>query len=77
MPDPNWRPDGAPPHGNRFTQKLGVYLFGVAIGLAFLGWIQYRKSLATQPTPAPATQQEAPATAPPPTPTSPPADPSP
>jgi hypothetical protein len=73
MPDPNWRPEGAPPHGNRFIQKLGVYLFGVAIGLAFLGWIQYRKSLATQP--APATQQEL--AAPPPPPPSPAADPSP
>lgn len=62
MPDPNWRPEGAPPQGNRFVQKLGVYLFGVAIGLAFLGWIQYRKSLATQPNPAQPALQEAPAT---------------
>lgn len=62
MPDPNWTPEGAPPQGNRFFQKLGVYLFGVAIGLGFLGWIQYRKSLATQ------TQQtqHAPLPAPPP-----------
>jgi hypothetical protein len=73
MPDPNWRPEGAPPHGNRFIQKLGVYLFGVAIGLAFLGWIQYRKSLATQPAPAPATQQGAPT----PPASEPPADPAP
>ncbi len=49
MPDPNWRPEGAPPEGNRFFQKLGVYLLGVAIGLAFLGWVQYRKSLTTPP----------------------------
>ncbi len=73
MPDPNWRPDGAPPHGNRFAQKLGVYLFGVAIGLAFLGWIQYRKSLATQPAPA----QPAPQEAPTPSASAPPVDPAP
>jgi Na+/melibiose symporter-like transporter len=48
MPDPNWRPEGAPPQGNRFFQKLGVYLLGVAIGLVFLGWVQYRKGLARQ-----------------------------
>lgn len=46
-PDPNWKPEGAPPEGNRFVQKLGTYLLGVAIGLAFLGWIQYRKHLAS------------------------------
>jgi hypothetical protein len=51
-PDPNWSPPGAAPQpggqGNRFFQKLGVYALGVAIGLAFLGWVQYRKSVALQ-----------------------------
>lgn len=47
-PDPNWTPPGAAPQGNRFFQKLAVYLMGVAIGLAFLGWVQYRKSVALQ-----------------------------
>jgi hypothetical protein len=51
MPDPNWKPDG-PPQGNRFFQKLGVYLLGVAIGLVFLGWVQYRKHQAAQNQPA-------------------------
>lgn len=50
-PDPNWKPEGAPPEGNRFVQKLGTYLLGVAIGLAFLGWVQYRKHLATKSQP--------------------------
>lgn len=48
MPDPNWKPEGAPAEGNRFLQKLGVYLLGVAIGLIFLGWVQYRKHQASQ-----------------------------
>jgi predicted negative regulator of RcsB-dependent stress response len=48
MPDPNWKPEGAPAEGNRFLQKLGVYLLGVAIGLIFLGWVQYRKHQAAQ-----------------------------
>jgi hypothetical protein len=47
MPDPNWQPENAP-QGNRFLQKLGVYLLGVAIGLVFLGWVQYRKHAAVQ-----------------------------
>lgn len=62
MPDPNWRPEGAPPQGNRFLQKLGVYLLGVAIGLMFLGWVQYRKTLAKQAQPS--ASQQAPAGAP-------------
>lgn len=48
MPDPNWKPEGAPTEGNRFFQKLGVYLAGVAIGLIFLGWVQYRKHQAVK-----------------------------
>lgn len=47
MPDPTRHP-GAPSEGNRFFQKLGVYLLGVAIGLIFLGWVQYRKHLAVK-----------------------------
>ncbi|MCC5821774.1 MAG: hypothetical protein LAT64_00635 [Phycisphaerales bacterium] len=53
MPDPT--PPSANPRGpapdtpaNRFFQKLGVYLLGVAIGLIFLGWVQYRKHQAVQ-----------------------------
>lgn len=46
MPDPNWKPPGAATEGNRFFQKLGVYLAGVAIGLLFLGWVQHRKQAA-------------------------------
>tara|TARA_R110000782_G_scaffold57258_25_gene119812 strand:+ start:14230 stop:14457 length:228 start_codon:yes stop_codon:yes gene_type:complete len=48
MPDPDWKPAGAPTEGNRFFQKLGVYLLGVSIGLIFLGWVQYRKHQAAQ-----------------------------
>lgn len=64
-PDPDWSPPGAAPQGNRFFQKLGVYLLGVAIGLAFLGWVQYRKSLAVkqqQAAQAEQTAEQAPAT---------------
>lgn len=42
-PDPNWTPPGTQPK-NRFVEKLGVYLLGVAIGLLFLGWVQWQKS---------------------------------
>lgn len=71
-PDPNWRPEGAPPEGNRFFQKLGVYLLGVAIGFAFLGWVQYRKHQARQSQPVQQTE-----TTPAPQPHTSPADPAP
>ena len=34
------------PAGSPFVRKLGTYLVGVAIGLMFLGWVQFRKSQA-------------------------------
>ncbi len=35
----------APGHGSSrtFSQKLGIYLLGVAIGLVIFGWFQMRK----------------------------------
>ncbi|MEQ8771175.1 MAG: hypothetical protein RIB60_11780 [Phycisphaerales bacterium] len=35
----------APGHGSSrtFSQKLGIYLLGVAIGLVIFGWFQLRK----------------------------------
>ena len=71
-PDPNWSPTGTQPR-NRFFENLGVYILGVAIGLLFLGWVQWQKSQSikrrqateqTQPhaenRPAPATDSPAP-----------------
>ncbi|MFT5424091.1 MAG: hypothetical protein ACI89L_001883 [Phycisphaerales bacterium] len=37
-----------PDTGRTFTQKLGIFLTGVAIGLMFLGWTQYRKGAAAR-----------------------------
>lgn len=45
-PDPNWRPPGGPQPRNRFFEKLGVYLAGIAIGLLLLGWFQIQKQAA-------------------------------
>ncbi len=38
-------PSPAPGHGSSrtFSQKLGIYLLGVAIGLVLFGWFQMRK----------------------------------
>lgn len=47
QPDPNWQPAGTAGK-NRFLPKLGTYLLGVAIGLVFLGWVQYQKHQAAQ-----------------------------
>lgn len=37
-----------PNTGRTFTQKLGIYLTGVAIGLMFFGWTQARKNSAAR-----------------------------
>lgn len=67
MPDSNWRPPnpgtGRQPR-NRFAQKLGTYLLGVAIGFVLFGWFQYRKHLALEARQA-ESQPEHPAPTPP------------
>ena len=47
---PHGQPDGPrePDTGRTFTQKLGIFMTGVAIGLMFLGWTQYRKGAAAR-----------------------------
>lgn len=69
MPDQDWRPPRRPGDkpdtpANRFFQKLGVYLLGVAIGLIFLGWVQYRKQQAVQAQQQSQQSQQAPTDAP-------------
>ncbi|MEL6741362.1 MAG: hypothetical protein AAFP26_11960 [Planctomycetota bacterium] len=41
----------APGYGSSrsFTQRIGLFAFGIAIGLLFLGFVQWRKQQATSP----------------------------
>lgn len=50
----------APGYGSRrtFTQRAGLFCFGIAIGLSFLGFVQWRKQQ-SQANPPPADQAPA------------------
>lgn len=41
-----------------FSQKLGIYLLGIAIGLMLYGWFQVQKRRAAGPPPPPPTPAE-------------------
>lgn len=38
----------APNTGSTFTQRLGYYMLGIAIGLMVLGWFQMQRRIAVQ-----------------------------
>lgn len=67
MPNPNPTRRPAPGYGSSrtTTEKLGIYLVGVAIGLLVLGWFQWQKMQAAAASQnAPATPDSAGSTAP-------------
>ena len=53
MTDTNQPQRGSPAPGygssRSFTQRIGLFAFGIAIGLLFLGFVQWRKQQATSP----------------------------
>ncbi|GAB4384877.1 MAG: hypothetical protein Kow0022_08840 [Phycisphaerales bacterium] len=38
----------APNTGSTFSQRLGYYMLGIAIGLMLLGWFQMQRRIAVQ-----------------------------